>query len=308
MIDMQETLWRDTLADNPAIDEDVRQGGHTATKPNPKMIHDIQVVISRLVSKASQLIGNETTNIAENWMHIRSKYDGGKVINRSQSGSWEHRCMGAGLQQNLGREWGPEMWSKMTNRPTNEIFVTTAQLTAKKQDDNRKRKARDEVKAKRRNSKYSRTDNSVEARKAYSRHDGELEPDDVTDDISPEILDEMKNNFYNTKVVVNRDKAMEIEAGTRDQAGNDQWKQERRKRLTASKVGGIIKMRKTTKRARNCYTVPSEATRQLDMEWKWRKYNTLHTSNRRSTQTCVSQSVVYLSPLKIHGWQPLQMV
>ncbi len=35
-------------------------------------------------------------------MHIRMKFDGGKVINRSQSGSWEHRCVGAGLRQNMG--------------------------------------------------------------------------------------------------------------------------------------------------------------------------------------------------------------
>ena len=74
------------------------------------MMHDIQTALSRLVSKASQLIENVTTNVAESWMHIRSKYDGGKVINRSQSGSWEHRCMGAGLQQNMGKEWGPELW------------------------------------------------------------------------------------------------------------------------------------------------------------------------------------------------------
>ncbi len=62
--------------------------------------------------KANQLIDNVTTNLAESWMHIRAKFDGGKVINRCQSGSWEHRCMGAGLQQNIGREWGPGVWKK----------------------------------------------------------------------------------------------------------------------------------------------------------------------------------------------------
>ena len=61
------------------------------------MLHDIQTVLSRLVGKASQLLGNNTTNLAECWMHIRSKFDGGKVINHSQSGSWEHRCMGRGV-------------------------------------------------------------------------------------------------------------------------------------------------------------------------------------------------------------------
>ena len=45
---------------------------------------DVQVLVSRLVSKADRLIKNFTTNIAENWMQIRCKFDGGKCINRSQ--------------------------------------------------------------------------------------------------------------------------------------------------------------------------------------------------------------------------------
>ncbi len=75
---------------------DARLGNHTPIKASVELQHDIQVVLARLVAKAGQLIGNETTNLAECWMHIRCKFDGGKVINRSQSGSWEHRCMGLG--------------------------------------------------------------------------------------------------------------------------------------------------------------------------------------------------------------------
>jgi len=68
------------------------------------MICDIQRSLSRLVGKAPELIGkvnttiqlllnhyitgNFTTNLAESWMHIRSKFDGGKQISRIQSGSW----------------------------------------------------------------------------------------------------------------------------------------------------------------------------------------------------------------------------
>lgn len=103
------------MADNPAAEEELRHGGLTPTKTTQKMIHDIQVALGRLVSKVPQLIGNDTTNLAESWMHVRSKYEGGKVINRSQSGSWEHRCMGAGLQLNQGKEWGPTAWTKMTH-------------------------------------------------------------------------------------------------------------------------------------------------------------------------------------------------
>ena len=47
---------------------------------------------NRIVSKAAQLISNNTTNLSECYMSIRAKMDGGKQINRIQSGSFEHRC------------------------------------------------------------------------------------------------------------------------------------------------------------------------------------------------------------------------
>ena len=47
-------------------------------------------------------------------MSIRAKFDGGKQYNRSQSGAWEGRCAGAGLQQNLGPAWGTVAWERAT--------------------------------------------------------------------------------------------------------------------------------------------------------------------------------------------------
>ena len=47
-------------------------------------------------------VGNFTTNLAECWMSIQAKFDGGKQCNRSQRGAWEGRCAVAGLRQNLG--------------------------------------------------------------------------------------------------------------------------------------------------------------------------------------------------------------
>ena len=90
------------------------------------MLHGMQLVSSRLAEKAPQFLCNATTNLAEDWMHIRSKSDGGKVINRSQSGSWEYRCMGAGLQQNT-EEWGPAVWSKMKDSSPNQVLINPAE-------------------------------------------------------------------------------------------------------------------------------------------------------------------------------------
>ena len=48
------------------------------TQIDPHLYHDVQTALSSLVGKAEQLLGNCTTNLAECWMHIRTKYDGDK--------------------------------------------------------------------------------------------------------------------------------------------------------------------------------------------------------------------------------------
>ena len=78
-------MWKETLGDDPDAEQEVH-GGHIPTEIDPQMMHDIQALISRLVEKSRQLIRNFTTNLAEEWMQIRCKFDGGKVVNRSQSG------------------------------------------------------------------------------------------------------------------------------------------------------------------------------------------------------------------------------
>ena len=59
-------------------------------------------------------------------MHIRCKFDGGKNINRIQSGSWQNRCYayGEGLRQNLGMKWGPIVWEESDRLGTNIIMFT----------------------------------------------------------------------------------------------------------------------------------------------------------------------------------------
>ena len=49
----------------------------TGVKPSAKAWY--LVLVSRMVSKAGQLIYSLTTNLAENWTHIWCKFDGGKV-------------------------------------------------------------------------------------------------------------------------------------------------------------------------------------------------------------------------------------
>ena len=145
---------------------------------DPEMIRDIQHIVGRLVAKADKLLGerdntfglqhihlhlhvhvhactkctginyrfcagNFTTNLAESWTHIRAKFDGGKVINRSQSGSWEARCSGAGLRANEGPEWGPKTWERVTGEAANPVFAAASAEKARQVEVDRKRKATD---------------------------------------------------------------------------------------------------------------------------------------------------------------------
>ncbi len=58
IVDVQRRLWKETFADSPTIEEDARRCGQTPSKLNPKMLHDIQTVVSRLAAKSSLLVSN----------------------------------------------------------------------------------------------------------------------------------------------------------------------------------------------------------------------------------------------------------
>ena len=120
--------------------------------------------------------------------------------------------MGAGLRENIGPTWGPQVWRKKIDEHTS-ILVDAAKTVAKKFENDRKRKSTEKSKESRKKSKYTHTDESVEARKSYSRHDGGIEPEDISEDISREDLGELSEGFYNTHVVVSEGGASPIYRG-----------------------------------------------------------------------------------------------
>ena len=117
----------------------------------------------------------------------------------------EHRCMGAGLQQNMGKTWGPAVWSKMTNSSSNQVCINATESMAKKAESDCKRKTTETAKEAR------HRDNSETAQKAYSRHDDDAVPDEVTDNVPPDFLKEMMMSYYNAKVRVTAADSLEID-------------------------------------------------------------------------------------------------
>ena len=79
-----------------------------------------------------------------------------------------------------------------------------------------------------------------------SQHDGGVGPKDIMDDISPDQLKDMTDLYCRANVVVSVDEARAIEIQTVTQSSSDLWREERRKRLTASNCGKIAKMTQKT--------------------------------------------------------------
>ena len=73
------------------------------------------------------------------WLAPFSSQDGGKQINRIQSGAFQHRCMAAGLCLSLGPGWIAQTWETLFGSCSS---ITSAFFT------NRKRKHESDVKRK----------------------------------------------------------------------------------------------------------------------------------------------------------------
>ncbi len=138
--------------------------------------------------------------------------------------------MGAGLQQNLGKSWGPQTWKQMTTSSPNKVFTNAVEISIRKLDKDNKRKAKDQVKSRRRKSKYVKLQDTPAARKAYNRYDGSIAaPEEYIEDIPQENLDRLMSSFYQNEVMISKEQAKYIEQQTRNQADSSEWKSERKK-------------------------------------------------------------------------------
>jgi hypothetical protein len=107
----------------------------------------------RLVSMAPQLISNSTSNIAESFMNIRCKFDGGKFYNRIQRGSFQHRMYGAGLRFQLGPDWSTKVWSETTGATPGEVRTIFGETRVNQHEEMIKRKSSAQYKENRKKAK-----------------------------------------------------------------------------------------------------------------------------------------------------------
>ena len=106
------------------IEDEARGGDSTVNASDipDELFFMIQRAGDKLVSSAPALITNSTSNLAECFMGIRCKFDGGKVYNRNQRGSFHHRCYGAGLRFQFGPDWASQVWEQVTGEKPREVM------------------------------------------------------------------------------------------------------------------------------------------------------------------------------------------
>lgn len=139
-----------------SIEEEAREGDNTANKSDlpDDLYFRIQRAGDRLLSNAGSLITNSTSNLAECFMGIRCKFDGGKVFNRIQRGSFQHRCNGAGLRFQLGPDWASRAWQQVTGEQPGEVTSAFYDQQVLHHNNAMKRKAKDNYKEARKKARY----------------------------------------------------------------------------------------------------------------------------------------------------------
>ena len=208
-----------------------------------EILTDVSVLLSRLADKSDRLITNSTTNLAEAWMNIRAKFDGGKYFNRCNRGSWHARCYGGALRLNLGTEWSPKVWEHVTGTPATLPFKDHYRQRTLRHTSSLKSQAKEDVKARSRKRKMKSL--SISQTKKAKRSYGP-EHLEVCPDVSSKRLDEMKSEYLEREVKVTMDHSRQIEHCTRGQSSSQKWYTHRHKRLTSSRFGDVMKRRLKT--------------------------------------------------------------
>ena len=165
---------------------------------------DILAILERMAKKANRLLENFTTNLAECWMSVRCKFDGGKNIFRCRRGSWNARVYGAGLRQLIGHNWSPITWRKVTGQAPPDALQSFCSRKEKKHISSMKSKLKPDVRSRAYKRKRG-TDSVASSKKARSEYGKVCR--DCEEDVLSDILKKRCDAFFSNEVTVSRDVA-----------------------------------------------------------------------------------------------------
>lgn len=193
-----------------------------------------------LVQKADRLVNNYTTNQAERFMSLVSKFSGGKRTDVSKKGRYKRCCLASGLSHTKGPHWHSSPLKKMFGRSPGAISKKVFQVRAR---------ASERAVIRKRSRKSLFTDEpSKKKRRSFAGADSDYGPQAARPDIESTEMETKKKAILERLAAEagNPELCYALERKTVGQHGNIEWREARLDRLTASMFMKVCKMRDDT--------------------------------------------------------------
>ena len=236
VVNDQATAWQEVDKDHPVPEAD-----DSDCDIDFEFIYEIKKRLNQYANKAESLVYNYTTNIAECWMSIRVRMEGGKQVFRGGKGSFNHRAAGASCRLNMGPTWSLKLWEKCLNQRANYIFFKHSEKRHNEYYQKAFQNSQAHIQAKRRKRKWQRRMQS-KTKAAKLAYGPECEQ---PVSLSPSEEEAAKDKFLKS-IQVTDGEAIKIEEQTKEQSESGLWHRQRHIRLTTSKFGEVMSRKSTT--------------------------------------------------------------
>lgn len=208
---------------------------HTKDAEVNGLLGEMLKAVDPVVQKADRLKFNQTTNQAERYMALVSKFSGGKRVNYSNRGSYRRRCLGAAQSHTKGPSWHLSPWKQLTGRSPGRIF----KMKIAKREKVRARRALKYV-----DGRLSRKRKRPQASKPDENYGMQSTTPDINEIEMKSKCEEMVSKLK--AEVDSAEKRALLQRQTTGQHENELWRESRMNRLTASNFGKVCKRKETT--------------------------------------------------------------
>lgn len=197
------------------------------------LFDELFVVVNRLAGNASSLILDCNNNAAEHFNSLVAKLVGGKRINFTQRGAYNTRCFAASLAMNSQGEYHRHVSKAICKNSPGKFTKAFLKMQASRRTSRLKQRPSRQLRC-RRSLLQPSPPKVVGPDVDYGKPSME-----------PEALAQASELFLDS-LKLSAEEAGKLQEDTKDQSASPLWKQERRKRCTASHFGEICKMMETT--------------------------------------------------------------
>ena len=204
------------------------------------VFEDVMTGVEVVCRKSEQLRNDATTNLAESYMSVVAKFIGGKQISRSKGGSYQARVNGASLAYNSGPKWHQLAWKN--------IFRSSPSCLTKKYC---KKTAEHRLRSKRNLTSYYSSLGGKHFAKLKNRNnnfgDRDYGPNCNKPDMTSDEISSARQKYTKQHLKLDSASISRLFYNTKGQSKNENWVEERSRRITSSYFHRIATRKNSTR-------------------------------------------------------------